>query len=214
MLESVNPFSDKMLKKLIHSVCRRLLRNAQEGYRGLTKQELRSKMIPILQRQKEEDRSRKSKLIEKKLLRSRTFKKAKIVMFYIAFGGEVNTEDMMQAARKLGKVIAVPVCSGQDKLIRPSLLTEGVQLRKGLYGVCEPVVTHFIKEQDIDLVLVPGLSFDKKGNRLGRGKGCYDRFLAGLSSRTQTIGLAFDFQILPRIPTTSTDVSIQKVLSA
>ena len=68
--------------------------------------------------------------------------------------------------------------------------------------------------KDIDLVVVPGVAFDKKGNRLGRGKGCYDYFLKSLSPQTTTIGLAFDFQILPNIPITPQDTRVNKVLFA
>jgi 5-formyltetrahydrofolate cyclo-ligase len=61
---------------------------------------------------------------------------------------------------------------------------------------------------------VPGLAFDKKGNRLGRGKGCYDRFLKRLPKKIPTIGLAFDFQILPKIPAKTHDISVNKVIFA
>ncbi|MCX5706588.1 MAG: 5-formyltetrahydrofolate cyclo-ligase, partial [Candidatus Omnitrophica bacterium] len=60
----------------------------------------------------------------------------------------------------------------------------------------------------------PGLAFDKKGNRLGRGKGYYDRFLKKIPKDTPSIGLAFDLQILPSVPTSSHDVSVSKVLFA
>ena len=72
---------------------------------GLTKAQIRSKILLKLKTQKEEDRSRKSKLIGSKLLRNKVFRKAKIVMFYIAFGGEVNTEEMIREAKKIGKLI-------------------------------------------------------------------------------------------------------------
>jgi 5-formyltetrahydrofolate cyclo-ligase len=68
--------------------------------------------------------------------------------------------------------------------------------------------------RDIDLVIVPGIAFDKKGNRVGRGKGCYDAFLKKLPKDTPSIGLAFDFQILPAVPSTPADVTVEKVLFA
>lgn len=84
----------------------------------------------------------------------------------------------------------------------------------GPYGVSEPAIKRFINLKDLDLVVVPGLAFDKKGNRLGRGKGCYDFFLKKLSKKTISIGLAFNFQILPTLPTTKRDISVDKVLFA
>ena len=76
---------------------------------GLTKQKIRSKILAKLKKQKEEDRSKKICLIKEKLLKDPVFKKAKRVMFYIAFKGEVETREMIEAAKRLGKIIAVPV---------------------------------------------------------------------------------------------------------
>jgi 5-formyltetrahydrofolate cyclo-ligase len=181
---------------------------------GLTKKQIRSKILLRLKTQKEEDRNRKSKLIKDKLFRTPVFKKAKIVMFYISFDGEVNTQDMIKEAHRLGKIVAVPVCKRQRITIRPCVLQNKAELKKGPYGICEPAVKKYIKLEDLDLVLVPGIAFDKKGNRLGRGKGCYDYFLKRVTRDTASIGLAFDFQILPYLPATTTDVKIGKVVSA
>lgn len=179
---------------------------------GLTKAQIRSKILLRLKIQEEKDRTRKSRLITDKLLRNKVFKKAKIVMFYIAFGGEVNTESMIREAKKIGKVICVPMCRKDKEIMQPARLEDHAKLKKGPYGVCEPVAEILVKPKDLDLVIVPGLAFDKKGNRLGRGKGYYDRFLGSLSNKTHSIGLAFDFQILPLVPTTTYDVSVKQII--
>ncbi len=181
----------------------------------LTKQQIRSKILLKLKTQKEENRERKSKIIKKKLLRTREFIKAKTVMFYISFDGEVNTEEMIKEAKRLGKIVAVPVCKrGKIKII-PCLLQNKARLKKCRpYGVWEPVIKKPVHLEDLDLVVVPGVAFDKQGNRLGRGKGCYDSFLKKLPDDVVSIGLAFDFQILPSIPATSTDVSVHRVIFA
>ncbi len=178
----------------------------------LTKTRIRSKILKQLKIQKEEDRNRKSKIIQNKLLRNKVFKRAKIVMFYIAFGGEVNTQEMIKKAQKIGKLVCVPVCRKDKETMHPAVLAGEAKLKKGPYGVLEPVVESLVKAEDLDLVIVPGLAFDKKGRRLGRGKGCYDRFLAKISANTPSIGLAFRFQILPRVPTSSFDVSVKEVI--
>ncbi|MDD5252780.1 MAG: 5-formyltetrahydrofolate cyclo-ligase [Candidatus Omnitrophota bacterium] len=178
----------------------------------LTKAQIRSKILLALKTQKEEDRNRKSRVIQGKLLRNKVFKKAKIVMFYVAFGGEVNTEEMIKEAKKIGKLICVPVCRKDRETMQPAILEDHSKLKKGPYGVLEPVSEALVKPEDLDLIVVPGLAFDKKGNRLGRGKGCYDRFLSILSNNTPSIGLAFDFQILPLIPTTAYDISVKQVI--
>ena len=181
---------------------------------GLTKKQIRSKILLRLKTQKEEDRDRKSKIIKKKLFRTPVFKKAKIVMFYISFDGEVNTQDMIKEAHRLGKIVAVPVCKRLSVTLRTCVLRNKAKLKKGPYGICEPAVKKYIKLEDLDLVIVPGIAFDKKGNRLGRGKGYYDYFLKRLTPDTASIGLAFDFQILPSLPATTTDVKIGKVIFA
>ena len=180
----------------------------------MTKQALRSRILMQLKRQKEEVRKQKSNLIARKLLRQGVFKKAKKVMFYIAMEGEVETREMIEAAKRLGKIIAVPVCVKNRASLRPALLDSHAHLKKGPYGVSEPVVSRFISLRELDLVITPGVAFDKKGNRLGRGKGYYDRFLSRIPKDTPSIGLAFNLQILPVVPTTSHDVSVKKVLFA
>lgn len=180
----------------------------------LTKKEIRSKILLRLKTQKEEDRERKSRAIKNKLFRDKAFKKAKTAMFYISFAGEVNTEKMIEEAQKLGKIIAVPFCKGNARAIYPCLLSKKARFKKGPYGVCEPAVKRRIDLRDIDLVIVPGVAFDKEGRRLGRGKGCYDWFLKKVPKRTPSIGLAFSFQILPYIPATKSDCNVSRVLFA
>ncbi len=181
---------------------------------GLTKEQIRSKILLRLKTQKEESRERKSKLIKKRLFRTEVFKKAEFVMFYIALKDEVNTEEMIKEAKKLGKKVIVPVCKKNRITLRPCILEDNPSLKKGPYGVCEPAIERGIPLKDLDLVIVPGVAFDKKGNRLGRGKGCYDRFLKKLLKDTPTIGLAFDFQILPSLPRQTHDVSVNKIIFA
>jgi len=180
----------------------------------LTKQRIRSKILIKLKKQKEEDRSKKSSLIKEKLFKEPVFKKAKRVMFYIALKGEVETKEMIEAAKSLGKIIAVPVCVKDRASLRPALFNSHAHLKKGPYGVSEPVTGSFIALKDLDLVVAPGLAFDKKGNRLGRGKGYYDRFLKKIPKDTPSIGLAYRLQILPAVPITPSDVSVTKVLFA
>jgi len=179
----------------------------------LTKAQIRSKILLKLKLQKEENREKKSRLIKNRLFRTLVFRKAKSVMFYLSFNGEVETGEMIKQAQKLGKTVAVPRCRPNGQLI-PCLFREHMKLEKGLYGMNEPAVERRFDLRNIDLVIVPGLAFDTHGRRLGRGKGCYDRFLKKIPKAAVSIGLAFDFQILPDIPTTQTDVDVNRVLFA
>jgi len=189
------------------------MRTDIKEFEPLTKKQIRSKISLRLKTQKEEDRKRKSSIIKEKLFRLSVFKRAKRVMFYISFDGEVNTQEMIKEAIKLGKIVAVPVSLGMS-LIRPCRLLQKSRLVKGLHGAREPAIKRFVKLEDLDLVIVPGVAFDKSGNRLGRGKGCYDYFLRKIPKRVPSIGLAFAFQILPFLPATNEDVSVKKILFA
>jgi 5-formyltetrahydrofolate cyclo-ligase len=180
----------------------------------LTKQQIRSRILARLKIQKEETRERKSKQIKHRLFRTKIFQKAKVVMFYIAFDGEVNTAEMIKAAKKSGKIVAVPVCKKGRVTLRPCLLNDTLGLKKGAYGICEPAVEVSVDPKDLGLVIVPGLAFDKRGARLGRGKGCFDRFLTRIPKRVPSIGLAFDFQILPYIPAKKHDVNVDRIIFA
>ncbi len=179
----------------------------------LTKGQIRSKILLRLKKQKKECQVQKSKLVKEKLFKTSVFKKAKIVLFFISFGGEINTQDMIKEARKSGKIVAVPVCK-RNGIMRPSVLLEKTRLIRGLYGIYEPAIKRFVNLEDLGLVIVPGIAFDKKGNRLGRGKGYYDRFLRKLPEKTSSIGLAYDFQILPHIPANILDKKVDRVIFA
>lgn len=135
-------------------------------------------------------------------------------MFYLALNAEVQTKEMISAAQKQGKIVAVPVCQGKKKQMIPSKIGLKERLKKGLYGLPEPRKKRPLAIEDIDLVVIPGVAFDKKGNRLGRGKGYYDAFLQRLPAQTVTIGLAFDCQILPTLPLASHDIAVDQVLYA
>jgi 5-formyltetrahydrofolate cyclo-ligase len=179
----------------------------------LTKEQIRTKIIAQLKSQKEDKRGRKSRVIQNKLFRTQVFRKAKTVMFYVSFDGEVKTRDMIKMAKKLGKIVAVPVCV-KNRIMRPCLFTDNPRMVRGSYGVREPAIKRFVKIKNLDLVIVPGVAFDKKGGRLGRGKGCYDYFLRKLEPDIPSIGLAYDFQILPCLPATKNDVSVNRVIFA
>ncbi len=178
----------------------------------MTKSRIRNRIILKLKTQKEDDRKRKSGLIAAKLFRSKVFKKAKTVMFYLSFGGEVYTEHMIREAFNLGKKVVVPICK-QNRIIKACVLSYDSALQKGPYGILEPVDKESVRPQDVDLVIVPGVAFDLQGRRLGRGKGYYDRFLKRLPETVPTVGLGFDFQILPAVPATTNDINVKKVIS-
>ena len=178
---------------------------------------LRDKILRMMKTQKEDLRLEKSRKIQAKLFRLGVFKKAKAILFYISFGGEVETLSMIKKALKKGKKIAVPVCDKKRKVLTPCSLTEpDTQLAGGAYCIPEPVHKELFNTGDIDLVVVPAVVFDESGNRLGRGLGYYDKFLKNLPDRICRIGLAFDFQIVKSLEDLiePQDIPVHKVIFA
>lgn len=169
----------------------------------VTKKDLRERILTLLRNQREEQRLKKSALICSQLINMSAFKKAATILFYMPFDGEVNTIEMITLAKKLGKKIALPRIMQLKKTIVPTLIEcLDSHLEVGPYGIQQPkdTGTNALKLDALDMVVVPGIAFDKKNYRLGRGSGYYDRFLSKLSSHIPTVGLAFDFQIVEKIP--------------
>ena len=168
-----------------------------------TKQILRERILTLLRNQGEEERLTKSLAIKGKLFQMREFQRAKTILFYVSFDGEVETFEMISEAQKMGKTIGLPRISvGQKKIIPISVSSLENDLESGTYGIKQPKMdpANMLKEGCLDLVIVPGVAFDKNNNRLGRGGGYYDKFLATLPSDSPTIGLAFDFQMVDSLP--------------
>jgi len=163
------------------------------------------------------EKSRKSGIIKNKLFIEEEFKKAKVVMFYVSLKDEVDTYFMIDEALKAGKRVCVPVILKEEKkLIAGEIKNRLEDLESQHFGIYQPKRDR-VKEvplEDIDLVVVPGIAFDKKNIRLGRGHGYYDRFLSGLPNTTKAIGLAFDFQVLEDLPRDPHDVPVWKIVTA
>ena len=163
------------------------------------------------------EKSEKSAIIKGKLFNEEAFKKAKLVMFYVSLKDEVNTLSMIDETVKMGKRVCVPVILKEDKrLIAGEIKDREKDLERRHFGIYQPMAGRVreVPLDDIDLVVVPGIAFDKNNVRLGRGHGYYDRFLCGLPKRTKTIGLAFDFQVVESLPQDSHDVPVSKTITA
>jgi 5-formyltetrahydrofolate cyclo-ligase len=180
-----------------------------------SKQKLRKRMLSELNGLKEVDRAKKSLSIKEKLFATSEFKKAKIILFYASLKNEVNTDEMIKEAQAQGKTIGLVSVFEKDKTLIPYLVSDiDKDLVAGPYEVRQPKkeFAKSISVDDLNLVIVPGLAFDLEGNRLGRGKGYYDRFLKTLHQDIPAIGLAFDFQIVDDLPHSLHDSPVNKVI--
>lgn len=121
---------------------------------------------------------------------------------------EVHTHTFIEKWRT-EKQVLLPVVKGEVLELR--LYTGPEQMKTGAYGISEPEGLPFENHEIIDLIIVPGVSFDLKGYRLGRGKGYYDRLLPSLSGKK--IGVCFSFQLVEDIPTETFDIPMDQVIS-
>lgn len=143
-----------------------------------------------------------SKQICDRLAADATVRSAKCVLTYLPYGNEVSLLALNQFFWRRNVRLLAPVCSQtasgimQAALITPNDLNN---LTKSALGVQEPNTTDFVKPTDIDLVLVPGVVFDKSGNRMGHGKGYYDRYLPQLRRDACAIGIAYQLQLAEKI---------------
>ena len=138
------------------------------------------------------------------------FKEARTVLLYHSLPDEPDTHAFVEKWCREKRVL-LPVVVGDDLELR--LYTSSKDLAKGAYGIQEPVGEPFTDYQEIDFVAVPGVAFDHRGNRLGRGKGYYDRLLPRLA-RAYRAGICFPFQLFDEIPTEPQDIAMHCVITA
>ncbi len=179
------------------------------------KKQLRAKILNRLLNISRKERAEKSSLIKRKVFALPEFKKAKRIMFYVSKPSEVDTGPMIEQSIQMGKEVVVPaILPGSRNLVSCRLKDCRQGLVTGPYGVDQPEVTKdsLINPKKIDLFIIPGLAFDSKGNRLGRGQGYYDRFSARVP-HTPRIGVAFKFQMVNDLPCDRYDQPVNKLVS-
>lgn len=147
------------------------------------------------------------------IINSPEYKQAQSIMAYLAMPKEANLDEVIRHALEHGKSIYVPVCIDKSSMIA-ARLTSLESVTSGILHIRIPCEPHeVIDPKDLDLILVPGAGFDRLGGRMGMGNGYYDRFLAGLSTRT-FIGVCWSMQVLDTpIPMDKQDQRMSKIIT-
>lgn len=176
------------------------------------KENLRKELKEKRRKITKEENRKKSKEIKERLFSLKEYKDARVVLFYVSYNGEVFTRDMIKEALK-EKIVIVPISNKKDNTLILSKLEKWNELEVSSYGILEPKEECFNESsiEEIDLIIVPGVAFDEKGNRLGHGKGYYDRLLK--KTKAKTIGLSFEMQIVKNIPIGRNDVSVDLIIT-
>ncbi|MHC4561901.1 MAG: 5-formyltetrahydrofolate cyclo-ligase [Planctomycetota bacterium] len=146
-------------------------------------------------------RATKACLAAEKVIKLPEFHTAGVVMIYLSTDTEVDTLAIALSAWSAHKAVLVPrVNISERHMIALECKSLHAGLMPGSFGILEPVDGDAWPIESIDMVVVPGLAFDRTGHRLGQGAGFYDRFLATEGMRAMTCGLAFGEQLVDRVP--------------
>ena len=177
------------------------------------KDKIRRELIKKRKKISKNEVQSKSNQIKKRLFAMNEFKQASTILFYVSYDNEVNTHEMIKECLSK-KYVIVPISDETNRRLILSKLDNWNDLEIGSYGIFEPK-NDKIKEisiENIDLIIVPGVGFDECGHRIGHGKGYYDNLLKN-SMNISNIGLAFEFQIVKKIPIELHDLPVQKIIT-
>ena len=188
--------------------------NQEASTTFLLKRKLRKEIREKRDSIKITDRKKISKIIAEKFFKTGFYTGSDKILAYYPFGSEIDTAIIIRRALKNNKKIILPKVYGRElKLYYVNKLSE--QLEKGKYGILEPIssLCRPAGVKDIDLAVIPGLGFDKDLNRLGYGKGFFDRFLRLLPEEVKKIALCFDVQVIGNIPVSEYDIKIDLLIT-
>ncbi len=149
-----------------------------------------------------------------RVLDSREYQSASQLLFTLPFGSEIDTRPLIVDALARGMRVALPRVDPSSKdLLLFSIDAESV-FERSAWGIDEPLPTASpVAVADLDFVLVPGLAFDASGNRLGYGRGYFDRLLGMLSPAATRLAMAFTCQLVTAVPTSSTDEKVHSLVT-
>jgi len=186
----------------------------------LSKTQLRQHIFQLRQQLNQDAQAQKSAEISLHLLRHPWFDLSQHIACYLAFKGEVATGEIIQTLWQKKKSCYLPIVDAEHFQLAFALYNSETQMEKNRYGIEQPVYEPeaIILPIELDVVIMPLVGFDKRGNRLGMGAGFYDRSLAFKSQQTKPlkprlIGLAYDFQRVDELPVQAWDVKLDAVVT-
>ena len=163
------------------------------------------------------DKDLLSRVICEKFVALPEYAAARTLLLYVDFGDEIRTRKLLSAALESDRRVVVPYCVRND--LRLFQLESMDELAGGTWGILEPkqelrrLERKRVDVAGVDLVMVPGVAFDRSGGRLGHGKGYYDRLLKHARPDTPLVALAFECQLFPDVPMLPHDVFMDKVVT-
>ena len=149
---------------------------------------------------------------------SKYYREAKKIFIYISYDSEINTKGIINKALRDNKKIYVPRTEFKTRLMDAVEITSLDNLIESAYGILEPQIHEpHIDPSGLDLIVVPGVAFDRNGGRMGYGAGFYDRYFKKISEdnigKIVKLALAYDFQILENVPMNEQDVPVNYIIT-
>ena len=169
------------------------------------KKEIRNEMLFL--RDNIEDRYNKSLIIKDKIKELDIYKNSNSIAIYSSMRSEVDTKELINESLSLGKKVLLPRIINKNKMIFIEINDNTVYERNS-FGVLEPIGEEC---NDIDLIIVPGVAFDKDNNRLGYGRGYYDKYLK--DKDLYKIGICYQEQLVDLLPVDKYDIKMDMVIT-
>lgn len=183
---------------------------------AVEKENLRRYILRLRNRQSTSEIEQKSTDIVDQVLLLHEYVRARGIACYVSKDSEVNTRTLLRNALDRDKRVLVPVVKAGDIDLFFSEIKElGKELAPGTFGILEPK-PEFVRPVDldaVDLIFVPGIVWDRDGYRLGWGRGYFDRVLTKLPPHVRSAGLAFNMQLVSRVPRDQFDVPVDMVVT-
>ncbi len=180
-----------------------------------TKSQIRKHVLALRDALTPFERTRSEILLTERILGHQWYYKAKELLIFVSHSSEINTMEIMEDAFRQKKTVYVPKV--EDDVIEFYSITSIEDLKKGYKGIWEPesdINKRFVYEDakaDHVLMIMPGVAFDLVRNRIGYGKGFYDKYLSD-KRNLHTIGIGFDCQMVSLIETDETDIKPMQVI--
>jgi 5-formyltetrahydrofolate cyclo-ligase len=157
-----------------------------------------------------------SEIIQSRVIESEFYRAASAIVLYAAKGNEVSTDIILAESLSAGRAVFYPRVDVASGTIVARRVRDSAELHRGAFGILEPPES--ADELDCSkfrqiIICVPGVAFGLEGQRLGRGGGHYDRFIGQLGDDAISVGLAYSFQLLDRIPETGLDRRLNYILT-
>ncbi len=178
-----------------------------------TKKELRKRILNIRNSMSIENVEKNSSIIIDKIINTDIYKQSKVVFIYMDFNKEVMTSQLIKRMLSEKKRVVIPYTDTINTELIPSEITKQADLKLNSFGYYEPVSIMPVDPEEIDLVIVPGVVFDKQLNRIGFGKGYYDKILIKLKPSAVKIAVAHEFQVFELIPTEEHDIKMDMIIT-